>query len=137
MKKIQKKLMEAYRSTNYCVTEGRKFAMRIGHISEDAKELLSNHSAGGAIFITAWNPFGEVLGETKNCEANSALKKELEADGFVILSGSGVSLDSRWHEDSFFAFPVCEDEAKELCSRYEQNAVVFVDSSGMPSLITY
>lgn len=109
--------------------------MRVGQLSEEARALMAHSSAQGAVFITAWNPFGRPASNAENKTANLALKSALEGAGLTVLEGYGVSPDGRWREDSFFAFPISRSAAIELCCRHAQNAVIFVDSDGVPELL--
>lgn len=132
---ISEELLGAYKNTNYCVSGDGGFVMHVGRVSEEAKALMARSSAQGAVFITAWNPFGKPASDAENRAANLALKSTLEDAGLNVLEGCGVSSDGRWREDSFFTFPVSRSVAIELCCRYAQNAVIFVDSDGVPELL--
>lgn len=134
--KIPEGLQAAYRNTNYCVSApGQIVVLRVGLVSEGARNLMAACSAEGGVFITAWNPFGKVLSQTENIKANAALKKELEDVATIVLAGYGSSPDVSWREDSFFAFPIGKSTATEFCCRYAQNAVIFVGSDGVPELV--
>ena len=135
MSPISDALLRAYKETRYCVSGGDEFVMQVGHVSEPAKALMTRYSAPGAVFITAWNPFGKRSSEADNDAANSALRSALERSGLHVLEGVGVSADGRWRENSFFAFPVTRSAAVELCCRHSQNAVIFVGSDGTPELL--
>lgn len=133
---ISNELIAAYRNTNYCVNvHGHYFAMVVGRVSEDSKNLMKESIAQGAIFITAWNPFGKVLSLEDNQNANNSLRECLAAKKYSVFDGYGASPDGNWREDSFFAFPVSRPEAIELCDQYSQNAIVFIDINGIPELL--
>jgi Protein of unknown function (DUF3293) len=133
---ISKELKTSYLATHYCVIlSDAVLVIRVGQTSPELKNLMAEHSAAGAVFITAWNPSGVVSGAPENNSANEKLKKGLDEIAAVVLPGYGSSPDGNWREESFLALPVSRHEATELCSRYAQNAVLFIDSSGVPELI--
>lgn len=63
------------------------------------------------------------------------MKKDLLSRGLTLIEGYGESLDGVWRENSFFAYPVNEEMSINLCHMYLQNAVVYVTSDGLPTLI--
>lgn len=133
---VSEETLAAYRNTNYCVRDtGQEFVLRIGVESNDIRKLLSAHAATVAVFITAWNPFGNVLDNAANDDANLILKKDLEVMTGIVLAGYGCSPNERWREDSFLAVPVSRKAAIGLCGKYKQNAVVFIEADGVPELI--
>ncbi|MGP5556108.1 DUF3293 domain-containing protein [Psychrobacter celer] len=67
---------------------------------------LKRFTLAGGIFITAWNPLGKKLTMLENEQANKTLKKVLLEKGLNIMDGYGESPDSKWREDSFFAYPI-------------------------------
>lgn len=97
--------------------------------------MLAASAAEGAVFITAWNPFGEKKSAPINNAANDKLKAELEKNGWLVLAGYGANQDNSWRENSFFAYPVSRQQAIVLCCSYAQNAIVYIDANGMPELI--
>jgi hypothetical protein len=134
--KISEKLKEKYRDTNYCVNlPDAEIVLRVGQYSPRLKSLMDECSASGAVFITAWNPFGVVQGATENISANALLEKDLIKIASFVFPGYGASPESDWREESLLALPVSMQAAKELCSRYAQNAVIFIGSDSVPELV--
>lgn len=125
-------LIAVYQQTNYyfgnCV-------LNVGKLSSDAQALLQPFSPKGAMFITAWNPLGEVKNNEENQKANLMLKDELNKLGLTIIDGYGASPDGTWHEASFFAYPIDEQTSYQLCQKYQQNSVVYVDCDGLAKLL--
>lgn len=133
---ITKALKAAYRDANYCAPMPNKnILLRVGEASKDIQELMASAQAEGAVLITAHNPFGADLSETKNTEANARLQSDLECHFPKVLSGYGASQDEKYREESFLAFPVSRAEAIELCCQYQQNAVLFIGLDGVPELV--
>lgn len=129
---LTKDLIDAYHNTNYYFGNSQ---LRINELSSEAQAILKPFSPFGGLFITAWNPMGEVLDLSNNQVANKDLKSELEEKGLIIIEGYGESLDKRWREDSFFVYPVDQETSIKLCCDYRQNAVVYITSEGIPLLL--
>lgn len=126
----------AYENACYRFHAGsRTIRFKTAHTCEYIRHLLRHDCAAGALFITAWNPYGVTKNAADNNRANEALLARLTTLNLRVLTGDGASPDNVWHEDSFLAYPVTTEQALALCRRYNQNAVVFIDSSGMARLL--
>jgi hypothetical protein len=133
---ITEQLIEKYRDTDYCVRlPDAEIVLRVGQYSPRFKNLIEEHSAFGAVFITAWNPFGVVQGAAENISANASLQKDLAEMASVVFPGYGTSPGGDWQEESFLALPVSRQAATEMCARYAQNAVVFIGPNCVPELL--
>ncbi len=129
-------LCAIYSNANYCVSApDQEITLRVGQVSAAVRTLLATSAAEGAVFITAWNPFGEKKSVPINNAANDKLKAELEKNGCLVLDGYGANQDNSWRENSFFAYPVSRQQAIELCCSYAQNAIVFVGVEGIPEVV--
>lgn len=125
-------LLQAYEQTNYCFDE---ITLNIGKPSKQVAERLKPYKPLGALFITAWNPLGEVATDEDNKNANMKLYQDLISRNLNVIEGYGESPDGIWREDSFFAYPVNRQLSLELCKVYKQNAVVYIDSDGVPEML--
>lgn len=125
-------LIEAYHQTDYHF--GDTF-LNIGELSSKATSLLQQFAPAGGLFITAWNPLGEELTVEDNQKANQTLKEKLLKLGLNVTDGYGVSKDGKWRENSFFTYPIDKDTSLTLCCTFEQNAVVYITSDGLPTLL--
>lgn len=129
---LDQPLLKAYYQTNYQFDD---ILLNIDKVSPKAASLLQPFSPAGGLFITAWNPLGKELNVEENEQANQKLKNELLAQGLKVTESYGESLDGKWREDSFFAYPIDQDSSLKLCCTFEQNAVVYVTSDGLPRLM--
>jgi hypothetical protein len=135
---ITEQLKEKYRDTDYCVKlPDAEIVLRIGQYSPRLEGLMDEHSAFGAVFITAWNPFGVVQDAADNASANASLQKYLAGAASFVFPGYGASQKGDWREESFLAMPVSRQAATEMCARYAQNAVVFIGPDGVPELLLH
>lgn len=129
-------LQKIYSDALYQVTQlPFPLTLRVGEHSPQAQKLLSAFAGKGAVFITAWNPFGHLQTKSENRHAQELLVAEMQQTGLTLLQGSGSSPTEDWQEDSVLAFPVSREEALGWCHHYRQNAVVFVDAAGWVSLL--
>lgn len=129
---LDQTLLDAYRQTNYRFDET---LLNIDKTSSKTAFLLQSFAPDGGLFITAWNPLGKELTVEENKQANKKLKSELLRQGLKVIEGYGESPDGKWREDSFFAYPINEDASLTLCCAFEQNAVVYITSDGLPILM--
>ena len=127
-------LLQAYHQTNYHFGDT---LVNIDKTCSKAASLLQPFTPAGGVFITAWNPLGEELTFEDNEKANQTLKAELLKQGLNIIDGYGESKDGKWREDSFFAYPIDKKASLKLCSTFQQNAVVYVSSDGLPELLLH
>lgn len=129
---LDQTLLDAYRQTNYRFDET---LLNIDKTSSKASALLQQFAPDGGLFISAWNPLGKELTVEENKQTNKKLKNELLRQGLKVIEGYGESPDGKWREDSFFAYPINEDTSLALCCTFDQNAVVYVTSDGLPILL--
>lgn len=133
---ITKKLDEAYRRTLFHVRDREfDFVIRIGEFSPEAAESIRSMGGEGASFVTAWNPCGVEISESANRAANDLLKAELARIGANAWKGFGKCPEGTWVEESFFAFSMSRSQAIDLCKKFRQHAVVFIDESGLAELL--
>ena len=129
---LDRSLLEAYHQTNYQFGDT---LLSIDKLSSKAAFLLHPFWPAGRLFITAWNPLGKELTVEDNRQANKNLKDELLKQGLDVREGYGESLDGKWREDSFFAYPIDQDSSLKICCTFEQNAVVYGTCAGLPILL--
>lgn len=124
--------INAYKETNYHFDD---VLLKIDKESVKAQLLLEVFKPNGGLFITAWNPMGNPTDRESNELANRRLEQKLLDQGFNVIDGYGESPDGKWREDSFFVYPISEEKSIELCQSYLQNAVVYVTTDGLATLL--
>jgi hypothetical protein len=134
---IPKETLAAFNRTEYRVrADGWGFTLRIGCASDELAALLADRDANCAAFITAWNPASTPTTAAENERAQAGLKAELTSSGFPFLEGEGADPSGAWPpEPSVLAIGLPLRQAKELGSRYRQDAILWCDSAGEPQLI--
>lgn len=132
---LSPEIKQAYREADYRFAET---ILTIDKLSATTAALLKPFAPKGGLFITAYNPMGEDASLTSNKLANIILKEDLLSRGLTVIAGYGEGIDKitneRHREDSFFAYPVDEKTSLEICIKYAQNAVVYINTDGVPSL---
>jgi hypothetical protein len=134
---VPAELFAAYMSTQYrTFTLNGDIMVRIGEPSSAMRRLIQSAGADGAAFLTAENPFSEKLCEAENQVRQTSLREDLMFLGAIILDGAGQGDDPTWPaETSYTAIGITLDEARGLGTKYQQNAIVWIDVNGVPELL--
>ena len=129
-KTIHPGLIRAYREAKYVVQYLEPIELRIGRANESLKGLLEVFDATTAAFITAFNPYSEVLSDAENEQAQNQLCSDIEKLGYEGVFGYGQDVAEEWpREHSFLAVGITESQAEALADKYGQNAYVWIGSS--------
>jgi hypothetical protein len=133
---LNPQLRKAYRETEYRVTEGEPFVLRV---DEPCPELLGLYRAKNvscAAFITACNPFSQPLSAEENARRQAELRSELARRSLFYLEGVGQHPSGTWPgEPSFLVLGLALEAAKTLGRAYEQNAIVWCGADAVPRLV--
>ena len=129
-------LIKAYQAANYYVRSAQPFTLQIGKVSDGVIDLCRRYGLSSATFITAYNPFGEVLTDKENQQRNKQLKLEVNALDLPLIKGFGQDKLGEWgQEDSFLIFGLDLETAKAIGIKYEQNAIVWCGEDATPRLM--
>lgn len=130
-------LLRAYLSTRYVVDHsGSSFELRIGEKCDALLPHLAGREAGGAAFLTAWNPEGQQLDDQMNRHRNCLLKADLESIATTVLAGRGIGRDETWPpEESFLGIGLSFEQAIHVGRHYAQNAIVWAAQDCVPKLV--
>ncbi|MCF7353902.1 DUF3293 domain-containing protein [Vibrio sp. CK2-1] len=129
-------LIETYQKTCYRVDiDGQVFELFIEQPNSPFAACCQQNKIQQWAIITAYNPYSNSTSEPLNQQANIALSNELQALGYEFYRGDGVPDSSEWSiEKGFWIANIELAIAKKLAIKYQQNAFVFGDSHGIPSL---
>lgn len=128
--------IQAFRETDYHVHGDAPFTLRVGEYSADLAAAQQRHRVECSVYITACNPFSDLLDDSANAERHAALGRELEQQRFAFIEGLGQHRSNEWPDEaSFLVFGVTMEEAKALGTRLEQNAIIWSGSDAIPQLI--
>ncbi len=130
-------LLQAFAETRYIVHHEPPFTMRIGQPCPQLKELMAEHNALSAAFITAWNPFSQNLPAKENQVRQDELKANIKKRGLICFDGIGQHPSNNWPgEGSVLVLGLDLEAAKSLARHYEQHAFVWAAGDGLPELVT-
>lgn len=128
--------INAYLATDYKVIAAEPFVLNIGRVSPELARWLKLNRTDSAAFITAWNPFGELVSDSENRAAQQRLLAEIKTLGLRYLDGEGRDPSGRWPgESSFLVFGISLEVAKKLAGQFRQNGFVYAGSDATPRLV--
>ena len=135
--KISAEKIAAYRATDYRFGEGADaITLRIDEASSALESLYVRLAHTRGVFITAFNPYGEVHGDEANEAAHLRLGRELKELHAIVMEGAGADPKAVWpQEKSYFSLGADLEAARVLGRRYRQDAVVWVGRNAIPKLI--
>jgi hypothetical protein len=131
--KLDPELLRAYEETDYIVSDDPPLVLRVGEQNDDARILLASFGVSTAVFLTAWNPGSEKLSEDENLDRQMELLSEIEARRLNYLVGYGER--DEWREYSYLILGIDRQDASDLALKFEQNAYVWLDDTGVPTLV--
>lgn len=128
--------LQAYRETEYRVYASPPVCMRLDVVSNELAQLHAAHGVLCSAFITAFNPYSQMLSDVENIWRQASLKNELLARGYEVFEGEGVHPHNGWpREPSFLVLGLGPDDAAEFGVLFDQNAVVCSGADAIPRLI--
>ena len=129
--------IEAYRATHFSVCmAGEAFTLMIDVPSVRLQDLYLATNTTTALFITAFNPFGQVQNEDANIAAHIALGEQLRALSKDVYGGNGGDPDGAWpKEESYLVLGMEYETAVMLGEMFQQDAVVWAGSDAIPGLV--
>lgn len=130
MARLSKELLEAYRATSYTAeTPGGVIVLRVGEKCPELWELMREHGAKTAAYITAVNPGSVQLSEEENAARLAELDAVLERDGFMVFKGCAVADAGDWpDEESRLVLGVKRSTASYWAREFHQNAYLRVSA---------
>lgn len=134
--KPSKEHADAYTKTEFTIYGAPENVLRIGRGAPEAASWLRRNDAQCAAVVTAWNPFSCAQPIEQNQDRQSRLQQEVTANGLRTLRAQGQDKLSSWPaEPSICVFDATKEQVDSWLVRYEQNAVVWVDSAGNCTLV--
>ena len=128
--------IQVYRETEYRVLGELPFTLRVGQVSAELLAAHIRHRADCSAFLTACNPFSQILDSSANAARQQALSKEFTRRRLAFVEGVGQHPSNQWPgEASFLVFGMTPEAAKTLGSRLEQNGIIWGGADGVPELI--
>lgn len=128
--------VKAFRETEYRVYGDEPFSLRVGELCPALAVAHKRHRVDCSAYITACNPFSQILDDDANTERHAALGRELDQRSIANIKGIGQHPSNQWPgEPSYLIFGLTLEAAKTLGKRLEQNAIVWAGVDAIPQLI--
>jgi hypothetical protein len=128
--------VQAFLEAEYRVHGEEPCTLRVGQASQELARLHERHKVASSAFITAWNPYSEVLDDQRNANRQRALEVEIQGRGWLYLDGIGRDPMGKWPgEPSFLVFGLSKEEASAMGRRSEQNAIIWCGGDAAPQLV--
>jgi hypothetical protein len=126
-------LLEAYKNTKYNVSQ-HDLVIEIGKLNDKLNELLNKYNSTEWAFITAFNPYSNVLTENENVERHNELKKL--TDRYITFEGHGVGEDPSWEPElSLLIIGITKEVSILIGNKFEQNAIIIGKIYSVPELL--
>lgn len=133
---LDEALIAAYRNTEYRVFSVPDVVFFIDRPCLALRDLFDEHAASSACFVTAYNPFSQLIYTRENEERQLKLISIVEESGWPWVRGEGSDPTGQWPpEPSILVLQLNADEAETLGARFGQNAIVWIDSDFTPRLL--
>ncbi len=133
---IDAAMIQAYLETEYRIDGDTPALLKVGAVCPELAALHKANKTDCSSFVTACNPFSQVLDTANNASRQLALSQELRRRDLAFMEGVGQHPSNQWPgEPSFLIFGLCLEDAKKLGASLEQNAIIWSDSDAVPQLI--
>lgn len=137
MSQINEDKVRAYIATDYYVrSDEKEFVLKIGLISLDIKDVYAIKKQNCALFITAFNPYGEQQDDEANFAAHQRLGAQLRSLTSHVYEGQGADPHGNWPAElSYLALGINRETAEMLGQQAHQDAVVWIGPDALPELL--
>lgn len=128
----------AYLRTTYRVhASGGEIMLRIGAPNAALRALQRTHGVACSSFVTACNPFGRRASAHDNRAAMHNLRAYLDDADYAHIDATGQGIRGWPAEPSVLVLGADDAQARALCLRFEQNAVVGCAAAARPYLLLH
>ena len=126
----------AYLNTTYRVLDKPNIDFTIGNLSKGLGEFCVKHNCDSAAFITAYNPYGKVLEDKDNIDAQDFLENKLILKSIPFIKGISLDTNGLWPDErGILALGLSLIDARSIASEFKQDALVWVPKDSIPQLI--
>lgn len=133
---IAEALVQAYVETDYIVQTEPAMTLRVAEQSPQLMQLHKQHRVACSAFMTAFNPYSLACTPEVNLSRQQELMSELKIRSLKYIEGIGQHPSNDWPgEPSLLVLGLSLEAAKTLGSRFEQNALVWIGTDGIPELV--
>lgn len=133
---IAESLIQAYVETDYVVHTQPAITLRVNEQSSQMMKLHKQHRVACSAFMTAFNTYSQSCTPEVNLSRQQELISELKVRSLKFIEGVGQHPSNAWSgEPSLLVLGLSLEAAKILGRRFEQNALVWIGTDGVPELV--
>jgi hypothetical protein len=133
---IENELIEAYQNAEYVLFSNPEVIMHIGEYNPDLHELMTARQCQQAAFISAYNPYSEIIEDSENVKRHGDLLDAVNGLGLDTVLGEGRDVERQWlGEISLLIFDIDRITADALGNEYGQNAILWIEADAIPQLV--
>jgi hypothetical protein len=133
---IPPRILEAYQQTEYRVLGPAPWVLRVSCHSPELLSLHRHHGVDCSCLVTACNPLSRLQSDRQNRLAMERLEQVLRGADRKWIEAVGYLPGGDWPaEPSLLVLGCPLAEAEQLGKRFQQNAVLWSGSDGVPRLI--
>ncbi len=130
---VSEDLRSAYINTIFKVIQPL-MEIRIGFTCDQLETLLIENNCSEWAYITAYNPYSNMLSADQNSLRHEKLRDRLQH--YRFFEGEGVGRNPDWlPEKSFLIIGITKSDAAKIGILYEQNAIVIGEKSKPAELL--
>ena len=127
---------QAYLETHYHVLGDTPLTLQVGLANPSLAALYKALRVESCAFVTACNPWSQLLESPVNAQRRAVLASELRQRSLRFVDGIGQHPSGQWPgEASFLIWNLSLEAAKALGAKYEQNAIIWCELDAVPQLI--
>jgi len=120
---IEQELWDAYCSTVVTFVDDHNQVHAITPAPDITGSWIGDSSTPEILFVSAANPYSELMSDEANLELELRMKAQLDALGFRYQDCQGQSPDGAWIERSIMLFDAPLEVIKQIGTDYLQNAI--------------
>lgn len=127
MTQLTTALLDAYHATTYRIDyEGQMVTFRVGVPAPAVDQIVAALHGTSWIFISAGNPYSQLLPERENQQRHALLIQMLTVFGHRFWEGLGIPDGTEWPvEQSLFILDMPLPKASALGHIFDQNSYIF------------
>lgn len=133
---ISQETLKAYKETEFRVFSNPPITLKVSEKNTDLLHRYKQHNFHSCAFITACNPFGKTLSDENNLQLQENLASLLKQKDFSFVAGEGKHPTGDWPgEASYFIENITLEDAKNIGTLFQQNAIIWCNDDAIPCLI--
>jgi uncharacterized membrane protein (UPF0127 family) len=130
---LSTEVLNEYNATDYIVYNN-DIIIKIGDNNKNLADLLQKHNFKSWAFITAYNPYSNVLTDDENSLQHQQLI-DLSTN-YMVFEGEGKGQNPNWKpEKSLLILGITRNEAIIMGKHFKQNAIVFGEFGNATELL--